>query len=44
MREQGTKTTPVLIDKPLGGYFQVWSPYYQVAQRNQKTPISVSPR
>ena len=33
MREHGTKTTPVfylLMEKPLGRYFQVWSPYYQV--------------
>ena len=29
----------LLIEKPLGCYFQVWSPYYQAAQCNQKTPI-----
>ena len=27
------------MEKPLGRYFQVWSPYYQVAQCNQKTLI-----
>ena len=26
----------LLMEKPLGRYFEVWSPYYQVAQRNQK--------
>ena len=34
----------LLMEKPLGHYFQVWSPYYQVAQCNQKTPIPVSSR
>ena len=34
----------LLMEKPLGCYFQVWSPYYQVAQSNQKTPIPVSSR
>ena len=29
----------LLMEKPLGHYFQVWSPYY-VAHCNQKTPIS----
>ena len=29
------------MEKPLGGYFQVWSPYYQVGQCNQKTPIPI---
>ena len=33
-----------LIEKPLGRFFQVWSPYYLVAQCNQKTPIFVSSR
>ena len=32
----------LLMKKPLGCYFQVRSPYYQVAQCNQKTPIPVS--
>ena len=27
-----------------GRYFQVWSPYYQEVQCNQKTPIPVSSR
>ena len=30
------------MEKPLGCYFQVWSPYYQAAQCNQKTPIPIS--
>ena len=34
----------LLMEKPLGRYFQVWSPYYQAAQCNQKTPIPVSSR
>ena len=34
----------LLMEKPLGGYFQVQSPYYQAAQCNQKTPIPVSLR
>ena len=29
----------LLMEKPLGCYFQVRSPNYQVAQPNQKTPI-----
>ena len=29
----------LLMEKPLGRYFQVWSSYYQPAQCNQKTPI-----
>ena len=29
----------LLVEKPLGCYFQIWSPYYQVEQCNQKTPI-----
>ena len=29
----------LLMEKPLGCHFQVQSPYYQVAQCNQKTPI-----
>ena len=28
-----------LIEKPLGCYFQVWPPWYQTGQCNQKTPI-----
>ena len=32
----------LLMEKPLGRYFQVRSPYYQVAQCNQKTPIVLS--
>ena len=32
----------VLMEKPFGHYFQGWSPYYQVAQCNQKTPIPIS--
>ena len=34
----------LLMEKPLGRYFQVRSPYYQAAQCNQKTPIPVSSR
>ena len=34
----------LLMEKPLGPYFQVQSPYYQAAQCNQKTPIPVSSR
>ena len=34
----------LLMEKPLGRYFQVRPPYYQVAQCNQKTPIPVSSR
>ena len=34
----------LLMEKPLGGYFQLWSPYYQAAQCNQKTNIPVSSR
>ena len=30
-----------LMEKPLHRYFQIQSPYYQVAQCNQKTPIPV---
>ena len=33
-----------LMEKPLDCYFQVWSPYFQVVQCNQKTPIPVSSR
>ena len=29
----------LLMEKPLGRYFQVRSPYYQMAKCNQKTPI-----
>ena len=32
----------LLMEKPLGHYFQVWSPYYQTAQCNQKIQILVS--
>ena len=31
----------LLVEKPFGCYFQVWSPYHQTAQCNQKTPITV---
>ena len=34
----------LLMEKPLGCYSQVRSPYYQAAHRNQKTPIPVSSR
>ena len=34
----------LLLEKPLGRYFQVGSPYYQALQCNQKTPIPVSSR
>ena len=34
----------LLIEKPLGHYFQVWSTYYQAAHCNQKTPIPISSR
>ena len=34
----------LLMEKPLGHYFQVRAPYYQVAQCDQKTPIPVSSR
>ena len=34
----------LLMEKPLGRYFHVRSPYYQVAQCNQKIPIPVSSR
>ena len=34
----------LLMEKPLGCYFQVRSPYYQAAQCNQKTLIPVSSR
>ena len=32
----------LLVEKPLGCYFQFRFPYYQAAQCNQKTPIPVS--
>ena len=32
----------LMMEKPLGRYFQVQSPYYHVAQCNQETPIPVS--
>ena len=34
----------LLMEKPLGCYFQVWSPYFQVAQCNQKTSIPIFSR
>ena len=34
----------LLMEKPLGRYFQVRPPYYLVAQWNQKKPIPVSSR
>ena len=34
----------LLMEKPLGRYFQVRSSYYQAAQCNQKTPIPVFSR
>ena len=34
----------LLMEKPLGSYFQVPSPYYQAAQCNWKTPIPISSR
>ena len=34
----------LLMERPLGRYFQVQSPYYQAAQCNQKTPIPESTR
>ena len=34
----------LLMEKPLGCYFQVWTPYYQAAHCNQKIPIPVSSR
>ena len=32
----------LLMEKLLGHYYQVWSPYYQAAQCNQKKPIPLS--
>ena len=34
----------LLMEKPSCCYFHVWSPKYQVAHGNQKTPIPVSSR
>ena len=34
----------LLTEKPLGRYFQMRSPYYQVAPYNQKTPVHVFSR
>ena len=34
----------LLMEKPLGRFFQVRSPYYQITQWNQKTPIPVPSR
>ena len=34
----------LLMEKPLGHYFQVRSPYYRMAQCNQKAPIPVPSR
>ena len=31
----------LMMEKPLGVFFWAWSPYYQVAHYNQKTPIPV---
>ena len=33
-----------MIEKPLGHYSQIRSPYYLAAQGNQKTPIPVFSR
>ena len=47
MREHSTKTTLVFLpadEETSGRYFQVWSPYCQAAQCNQKTSIPVSSR
>ena len=47
MRDMALKLSQyfyLLMEKPLGSYFQVQSPYYQAAQCNQKAPISVSSR
>ena len=33
----------LLMEKPLGQFFQVQSPYYQMAQYNQKTPLFMYP-
>ena len=33
-----------LMEKPLGGYFQVWYSYYQATQCNKKSSIPVSSR
>ena len=45
--QHGTKTTwyfYLLMEKPLRCYFQVWSPYYQVALCNQKISVPVFSR
>ena len=34
----------LLMEKPLGRYLKVQSPYYQAAECNQKTPSPVSSR
>ena len=34
----------LLMEKPLGCYFQVWCPYYQAAQCSQKTCIPAASR
>ena len=34
----------LLMEKPLGRYFQFRFPYYQAAKCNQKTPIPISSR
>ena len=39
-----TQNFYLLMEKSLGRYFQDWSPYYLVAQCNQKTAIPVSSR
>ena len=45
MRDMALKLSQyfyLLMEKSLGRYFQVRSPYYQAAECNQKTPIPVS--
>ena len=47
MREMALKLPRylyLLMEKPLGCYFQVWSSYNQVVQCNHKTPIPISLR
>ena len=45
MCEHDTKATLIFLtaDEEVS-YFQVWSPYYQAAQCNQKTPIPLPSR
>ena len=42
VRHGTTQYFYLLIEKPFGRYFQVWSPYYQAAQCYHKTPLPVS--